>query len=124
MNVTRHDLLQLAATLPPCRGRKIVAALAARDAVNAEPESLEEFTKRAAAAFEKDMQPVCSAIVAALKDNDVEALKGLQALLAPLLREVGRTPSLSDLLSLQLGAEILAGMREVDEEISQHGRHS
>ena len=80
-------------------------------------ESLAAFTKRAAAAFEADMQPVCNAIVSALHANDIVALKGLRALLPHLLEQVNRDPSLSDLLAHQLGKSLLDGMN-VDPRVS------
>ena len=77
---------------------------------NVTPDSLADFTRRAAAAFEADMQPVCNAIVSALHANDTAALKGLRALLPHLLEQVNRDPSLSDLLAHQLGKSLLDGM--------------
>jgi hypothetical protein len=76
------------------------------------PETLETFTKRAAAAFASDMQPVCSALVAALKANDMDALKGLRAMLPHLLAEVNNAPELVDLLAHQLGKTFLDGFTE------------
>ena len=76
------------------------------------PQALADFTARAGAAFERTMQPVCTAIVGALQADDLDALKGLRALLPHLLREVNRDPVLGDLLAYQLGRELLAGFTE------------
>ena len=79
---------------------------------NAAPGTLAEFSARAAAAFESDMKPVVTALASALHANDLGALKGLQALLPGLLREVNAAPALADLLALQLGTAFLAGLTE------------
>jgi hypothetical protein len=75
-----------------------------------EDETLAEFTARAGAAFEKDMQPVCTAIAGALQKGDLNALRDLRALLPHLLLEVNRDPALGDLLAHQLGKTFLDGM--------------
>ncbi len=76
---------------------------------NSEGESIADFTRRAASAFEDDMQPVCNAIVAALQAGDEAALKGLRALLPHLLEQVNAQPALADLLAHQLGKSLLDG---------------
>jgi len=77
---------------------------------SAGPSTLDDFKKQAAAAFEKDMQPVCNAVVAALHAGDLKALQGLRALLPHLLEEVNRAPALADLLAHQLGKALLDGL--------------
>ncbi|EDY16689.1 hypothetical protein CfE428DRAFT_5802 [Chthoniobacter flavus Ellin428] len=77
-----------------------------------ETESLADFSRRAAAAFESDLAPVRQAIVAALLAGDVAALKGLRALLPHLLQQVNADPTLADLLAHQLGKEVMAGLTE------------
>ena len=62
-----------------------------------------------AAAFERDMQPVCKAVADALQAGDMDALRGLRGLFPHLLREVNAAPELADVLAHQLGAEILKG---------------
>ena len=70
----------------------------------------------AAAAFEKDMHPVCMAVVSALEDGDIEALRGLRALLPHLLADVNRESALADLLAHQLGKSFLDGLNAKPEE--------
>ncbi len=70
----------------------------------------------AAKAFENDMQPVRDAIVSALEDGDMEALKGLRALLPHLLADVNSQPALADLLAHQLGKSFLEGLNAKPEE--------
>lgn len=66
--------------------------------------------------FETDMQPVCKAIVAALKDGDMEAMKGLRAMLPHLLEEVTADPHLAGALSHQLGRALVAGLTAKPED--------
>jgi len=66
--------------------------------------------ERATAAFEADMRPVREAIVSALEDGDMEALRGLRALLPHLLAEVNGSPALADVLAHQLGKSLLQGL--------------
>jgi phage gp29-like protein len=73
----------------------------------------------AAAAFERDMQPVCKAVVAALQAGDAHALKGLQALLPHLLEEVNASPDLADVLAHQMGKALLHGFTGGKPEESQ-----
>lgn len=61
-------------------------------------------------AFESDMQPVVKAIVSALEDGDMEAMKGLRALLPHLLKEVNAAPALAEVLSAQLGRALVQGL--------------
>ena len=89
---------------------------------NAAPESLADLKERARAAFEEDMQPVVTALASALHTNDLAALKGLQALLPGLLREVNRAPALADLLALQLGTAFLEGLGENAEKLKAETR--
>ena len=70
----------------------------------------------AVAAFEKDMRPVREAIVSALEAGDMEAMKGLRALLPHLLADVNSQPALADLLAHQLGKSFLAGLNSKPEE--------
>lgn len=82
--------------------------------------SLEELMdferRRAAAAWERDMGPVRGAIVGALQQGDLAALRGLRGLLGPLLSQVNAQPALADLLAVQLGQEILAAFQTPPEE--------
>ena len=73
-------------------------------------------TSKAVSAFQKDMRPVCGAVVSALEAGDMEALRGLRALLPHLLAEVNRSPALADLLAHQLGKSLLAGLNAEPEE--------
>ena len=74
------------------------------------------FKEQAATAFESDMQPVCNAIVGALNANDMDALKGLRALLPHLLEEVNQAPALADVLAHQLGKSLLDGLNAKPED--------
>ena len=71
----------------------------------------------ARAAFEKDMQPVCAAIVGALQAGDLDALHGLRALLPHLLAEVNESPALADVLAQQLGESLLTGLGAGPEDV-------
>ena len=61
-------------------------------------------------AFEKGTQPVCTAIVSALQAGDMEALKGLRALLPHLLEDVNAEPVLGDVLAHQVGKAVMEGL--------------
>ncbi len=105
------ETARLALPLMDARSRTEAERLIAELTANAsEPETLEAFTRRAGAAFEEAMQPVRTAIVSALHEGDVAALKGFRALLPALLAEVNADPTLEDLLAYQLGAEVLKAM--------------
>ena len=71
----------------------------------------------AAAAFERDMRPVREAIVSALKAGDMEALRGLRAMLPHLLAEVNRSPDLADVLAFQLGKSLVTGLTAKPEDV-------
>lgn len=100
------------ATLIRNRAAALLNSLGESSRKGAEPTKLEE----AAKAFESDMEPVCRAIVSALEDGDIEALKGLRALLPHLLSDVNRAPALADLLAHQLGKSLLEGLNANPEE--------
>lgn len=70
----------------------------------------------AAAAFERDMQPVRKAIVSALQSGDVEALRGLRGLLPHLLAEVNESPELADVMAFHLGKSLLDGIQAKPED--------
>lgn len=72
--------------------------------------------QKATEAFHDDMRPVREAIVSALEAGDMEALRGLRALLPHLLAEVNRSPALADLLAHELGKSLLAGLNAKPEE--------
>ncbi len=117
--------------MKPERGLRgvICEAAVARDAVSArailaaalegkaESENRKVETQDAVAAFQRDMRPVCGAIVSALEAGDVEALKGLRALLPHLLAEVNKAPALADLLAHQLGKSLLEGLNAKPEDM-------
>ena len=103
------QIVRTASTLPPSRARQMIAALVAGSAET-------DFKKQAADAFESDMQPVCKAIVSALKADDMHALQGLRALLPHLLEEVNAAPALADLLAHQLGRSLLDGLKSKPED--------
>lgn len=102
------DLLKAAAEMPPGRARMVVAAIASK----------EDPVREAAAAFERDMQPVRKAIVSALQAGDMEALRGLRGLLPHLLADVNASPELADVLAFQLGKSLLQGLTAKPEEIA------
>jgi len=118
MTITHHSAVQRIARLA-VRGivsldeaQQGIRLVCSHADIQPAPESLADFTARAAAAFESDMAPVRNAIVSALKANDLDALKGLRALLPHLLEQVNANPTLSDLLAHQLGKELLTGLTE------------
>lgn len=100
------ELLKAAADMPPARARMVLAAIAAK----------EDSARDVAAAFERDMQPVCKALVSALRSGDMEALRGFRGLLPHLLAEVNESPELADVLAFHLGKSLLNGLRAKPEE--------
>lgn len=107
-DMTRSDLIQFAASLPPARARMVL------DAIPLQAAAAEQPISPAAAAFESDMQPVCNAIVSALEAGDLEALQGLHAILPHLLAEVNASPALADALAHQLGRALVSGLISED----------
>lgn len=103
------SLLRVAASLPPHRARMVVQALAAKSSPSA-PGPQSTALSEAAAAFESDMRPVVMAIVSALEAGDMEALKGLRAVLPHLLAEVNADPALADVMAFQLGKSLVDGL--------------
>ena len=91
-------------------------ARAEAEGLIAEIGNLKPETGNLKAAFERDMRPVVGAVVSALEAGDVEALKGLRALLPHLLADVNRAPALADLLAHQLGKSFLEGLNAKPEE--------
>jgi len=91
-------------------------AAAAKDAVEARAilaralDPSDAGLQAAASAFERDMRPVRAAIISALEDGDVVALKGLRAILPHLLAEVNKDPELADVLALQIGKSFVEGL--------------
>ena len=67
-------------------------------------------------AFEADMRPVCKAIVSSLQAGDMEAMRGLRAMLPHLLAEVNREPALAEALAFQLGKSLVQGMTAKPED--------
>lgn len=65
-----------------------------------------DFAARAAGAFERDMAPVRVAMIEALQEGDLEALRGLRAMLPGLLADVLAEPSLADVLAEMIGGEV------------------
>lgn len=95
--------------LPPDRARAVIRAALGKDGREGRtPHAGEEI---AGAAFEKDMEPIREAIVGALQDGDVKALKGLRAMLPELLSEVNESPALADALAHSLGKAFLEGIK-------------
>ena len=109
----RGSLLRMAAGMPPHRARMVLQAIVAAE-LNGTKRT--DGTNEAVAAFESDMQPVCGAVVSALHAGDIEALRGLRALLPHLLADVNREPALADLLAHQLGKSFLTGLNAKPEE--------
>lgn len=70
----------------------------------------------AVAAFEADMRPVRDAIVSALMAGDIEAMRGLRALLPHLLADVNRQPALADVFAFHLGKSFLDGINTSPED--------
>ncbi len=117
--ITRNHgrLLRAAAAMPPHRARMVVGAiLARRQALADEPVS------QAAAAFESDMRPVCAAVVSALQAGDIASLQGLRGLLPHLLAEVNQSPALAEVLALQMGRALVAGLTGHDVTAKISGR--
>ena len=88
---------------------------------NAAAEDFRKDLKAAAHAFESDMQPVCKAVVEALKAGDLVALKKLRSILPDLLAEVNRSPKLATVLIRQLGRELIEGLHGRDSETREVG---
>ena len=116
-----RDFIQTASELPPDRARALLctALKAQNSGTPADPRikmvPLDELVSgiergAAARAFERDMQPVCKAVVEALQAGDKHTLIGLRGMLPHLLEEVNESPELADVLTRQLGRELLAGL--------------
>ncbi|MEO7933210.1 MAG: hypothetical protein ABIT76_08645 [Chthoniobacterales bacterium] len=75
---------------------------------NASPAEREAAQK----AFESDLQPVRDAIVEALQSDDLEALRGLRAMLPELLVKVNANGALADHFAFLLGTAVVQGLRE------------
>jgi len=97
-------------TMTPAGMHQVREALLEVEALATANVETDDWKKQAAADFEKDMMPVRSAIISVLKAGDLEAWRGLQALLPHLLAEVSQSPTLSALLAHQLGAALLEGL--------------
>jgi hypothetical protein len=118
----KAEVLKMAAKMPPARARMVLAAIAAgsstllsasRDGGDAaSAEALQEARR----AFEKDVRPVVTAVVDALMAGDTHALEGLRAMLPGLLDAVNDEPELAEILTGQIGTEVLRGMRISPEE--------
>ena len=104
-----RDSLRMAAQARDAREARAILATALDGADQTDRADLK-------AAFESDMRPVCGAVVSALEAGDVEALRGLRALLPHLLADVNREPALADLLAHQLGKSFLEGLNAKPEE--------
>lgn len=86
----RDTLLHFATKLPPNRARMVLAAIVAAEAEQADP--LAAHRRAIVAAWERDLQPVRTALAAALHAGSNEALAGFVHLLPGLLREVNDAP--------------------------------
>jgi len=104
--------------LPAAQHPEIEAQLArVEHTMNAaQDDAFSKDLKTVARAFEEDMQPICKAVIEALHAGDRHALEGLRAMLPDLLAEVNESPELADVLTRQLGRELLAGLRGDAEE--------
>ncbi len=107
-NSNVKELLAGAAKMPPARARAVLAAIAGKE----ERETISPALADAAAAFERDMQPVRDAIAGALQAGDLDALRGLRAMLPTLLADVNASPELADVLAFHLGKAVLEAMAE------------
>ena len=102
-------LILLAAELPAARARQTLALICADDSAG----DAGQLVSEADAAWQRDMQPVASALAGALHAPDtVSALAGLKHLLPGLLREVNRASTLTAVLITGLGAALLDGYSE------------
>lgn len=70
----------------------------------------ENSAAEAAAAFEGDMRPVVGAIVSAIEAGDLEAFRGLRAMLPHLLAEVNESAGLQEALGRVLGEALVEGL--------------
>lgn len=105
LGTRNSELLRLAARLPVRRARMVVGMVCRASVPDAEPSHRDGLQQRAAAAFEKDLQPVRMAIVSALHAESREALEGLRHLLPGLLREINRAPAFADSLLRAMAEE-------------------
>lgn len=101
-------LLQAACDMPARRARMVVKAILDREA---EIRARNDF-EAPPPAFEADMEPVHEAIVLALEAGDMEALRGLRAMLPHLLAEVNAEPELAKELTAMIGREVVRGMMD------------
>ena len=106
--------------LQACFGRAVAAkdAAAARAIIAQamEAEQTKQDSSLIGSAFEADMRPVCKAIVSSLQAGDMEAMRGLRAMLPHLLAEVNREPALAEALAFQLGKSLVQGMTAKPED--------
>jgi phage gp29-like protein len=112
-----REVLRVVGMMPPARARAVLGAILSKDRTERTDRTDAEGLQEARRAFERDMQPIVSAVVEALKDGDNHALKGLKALLPELLREVNEEPELADLLTQQLGMAMMRGIMSKPEEV-------
>ncbi|HEX4085917.1 MAG TPA: hypothetical protein VHY22_13470 [Chthoniobacteraceae bacterium] len=66
--------------------------------------------REAAAAFERDMAPICEAVAGAIRAGDLAAFAGLKGMFARLLAEANAEPALAGVLQRQIGAALLDGL--------------
>lgn len=103
------SLLRQAAQLPPAQARRVVRALVAAEG---EIDPLAETKAQCAAAWEGDMQPVCTALAAALHAESEEALRGLGHLLPGLQREVAKRTGFQTALARAMTRAFTAAFEE------------
>lgn len=97
--------------LPPARARAVITAALGR----VEEKSGENDRRDAAAAFERDMEPIRDAIVHALVAGDLAAIRGLRLMLPALLREVNADPVLTDVFAHQVGKTFIEVLQNTEE---------
>jgi phage gp29-like protein len=96
-------ILEAAQAATPAEARAILSG-------NAETLKAENSATAVAAAFEEDMRPVVGAVVSALEAGDVEAFRGLRAMLPHLLAEVNESAGLQEALGRVLGEALVRGL--------------
>jgi hypothetical protein len=109
-------ILEAALAGTPAQAREVLrrsvqsSVFSRQSTEHSSPLNTENSTKAVAAAFEADMRPVVGAVVSALEAGDVEAFRGLRAMLPHLLAEVNESAGLQEALGRVLGEALVRGL--------------
>ena len=121
----REQTARIIWRMPKARRRAVVSAWREADRQldqrDAGPKSAGAEEAEAAAAFERDMAPICEAVATAIRTKDRAAFEGLKAMFAPMLADANEQPALAEILRKQIGAALLSGLRNADFGLRNEG---